>query len=93
MIQNKEIEELIKKLLKDNNKKKFLENLKNSKENKNLFYYFEDLVKQVPLALGYFYEIGKGTEKDIQKAIYWYEKAVEFGNSNANEKLKELKMI
>ena len=41
--------------------------------------------------LGYCYEIGKGTRKNIQKAIYWYEKATEFGNTKATDSLKNLK--
>ncbi len=33
--------------------------------------------------LGYLYEDGKGTEKNLEKAIYWYNKAAENGNKLA----------
>ena len=34
------------------------------------------------------YETGKGIEKNIEQAIYWYKKSAEHGDKNA---LKELK--
>lgn len=33
--------------------------------------------------LGYFYNFGKGVEQDYQKALYYYKKAADLGNSNA----------
>jgi len=42
--------------------------------------------------LAYAYENGYGGfQKDIQKAIYWYEKAAKQGDSWSKERLKELK--
>src|ERR1043165_8604559 len=37
--------------------------------------------------LGYLYEKGEGTEKDLEKAFYWYQKAAENGNLNAKYNL------
>src|SRR6266542_3857985 len=36
--------------------------------------------KLIDIFQGYLYEKGKGTEKDLEKAIYWYNKAAENGN-------------
>ena len=41
--------------------------------------------------LGYLYEMGWGTEQDKKKAMMWYRKAMELGDSNAEELLKRCK--
>ena len=33
--------------------------------------------------LGYLYQMGKGTEKDLKRAIKWYEKAADQGEAMA----------
>ena len=92
--ENKQIVEEIQRLFKERNHEKFIENLKNMDENKELFNYLEKLAKkgdpQAQFALGYCYEIGKGVEKNIQKAILWYRKVAEQGNNQAEERLKIL---
>ncbi len=37
--------------------------------------------------LGFLYEKGKGTEKDLEMAFYWYRKAAESGYSVAQNNL------
>lgn len=41
--------------------------------------------------LGYLYEMGWGTESDKKKAMEWYRKAMELGDSDAEELLKRCK--
>ena len=40
--------------------------------------------------LAYYYEKGKGVEKDSEKAVEWYTKAAEQGDQEAKEKLLSL---
>lgn len=61
------------------------------------FKYFEKAsLRNDPLAqnnLGWMYEYGEGTEKNIEKAEYWYRIASENGFSLATENLKRLQSI
>lgn len=41
--------------------------------------------------LGEMYEEGRGTAKDIDKALAWYRKAAEQGNLAARSKIEQLK--
>ncbi|KAE8265950.1 hypothetical protein A4X09_0g6396 [Tilletia walkeri] len=41
-------------------------------------------------ALGYYYEVGVGTEKNLDSAKKWYRKAATHGNSDAQERLDDL---
>jgi TPR repeat protein len=41
--------------------------------------------------LAFIYENEEGIGKNINKAIYWYEKSAEQGNQNAQNRLKKLK--
>ena len=43
--------------------------------------------------LGKFYEIGKGVEKNLNKAYEYYSKAAELGNVRAKERKNELELI
>ena len=36
------------------------------------------------------YKKGKGTDKSIKQAIYWYKKSAEQGNQDAQNKLEKL---
>jgi TPR repeat protein len=40
--------------------------------------------------LGEFYERGKGVEKDLEQAIYWYTLSAEQGYEKAKKALKRL---
>jgi TPR repeat protein len=40
--------------------------------------------------LGVCYEQGLGVEPDMKRAMFWYNKAAEFGNPAAEEKLQAL---
>ena len=46
---------------------------------------------QAQYMLAYFYEIGKGTPKNLAKAKEWYKKSAEQGNPDATTALNELK--
>lgn len=41
------------------------------------------------MRIGTFYNYGLGVEHDINKAIYWYKKAIELGNRKAQQKVDE----
>ncbi|PKK62576.1 hypothetical protein RhiirC2_759407, partial [Rhizophagus irregularis] len=43
--------------------------------------------------LGLMYKNGEGTNKDINEAIFWYNKSFEGGNKNAQKTLDKLKKI
>ena len=43
--------------------------------------------------LAYMYENGEGIEKDIDQAIYWYKKAAEQGDKEAQKELKKILRI
>jgi len=50
-----------------------------------------DEVAQYNLAIKY--EYGDGIEKDVDKAIYWYEQSAKQGYQSAQNKLKKLKRL
>ncbi|PVU95067.1 hypothetical protein BB560_005890 [Smittium megazygosporum] len=41
--------------------------------------------------MGYYYDIGIGVERDLQKAIEWYEKAAASGSAEAKERLQKVR--
>ena len=41
--------------------------------------------------LALIYESGNGIEKNIDKAIYWYEKSAKQGHQNSQKQLEKLK--
>jgi len=85
------LEKEIAKLFKGREQERFIEKLKGNDENKELFNYVEKFAKegniQAEFALGCCYEIGKGVEKNIQQAIYWYRIAATKGHEQAKERL------
>ena len=44
---------------------------------------------ELALRIGTFYQYGLGIERDIEKALLWYKKAVELGNIKAQQKIEE----
>ncbi len=44
---------------------------------------------ELALRIGTFYQYGLGIERDIEKALLWYKKAVELGNIKAQQKIDE----
>jgi uncharacterized protein len=47
---------------------------------------------ELALRIGTFYQYGLGIERDIEKALLWYKKAVELGNIKAQQKIEETNM-
>ncbi|PKC70958.1 hypothetical protein RhiirA1_413699 [Rhizophagus irregularis] len=43
--------------------------------------------------LGFMYRSGEGTNKDINKAIYWYKESAEKGNQDAQKSLEKLSKL
>ncbi|GBB92328.1 hypothetical protein RclHR1_00020031 [Rhizophagus clarus] len=46
--------------------------------------------RDAQISLAFLYEQGEGTEKSIEQAIYWYEKAANNESHEAKEKLDGL---
>ncbi len=43
--------------------------------------------------LGSIYRSGEGVEKDLEKALYWYEKAAKQGDIEAQEIITQIKQL
>ena len=71
---------------------RYYENVK--KDSKQAFDYYLKAAKMgEPIAqtnVAWRYEKGKGVEKDISKAKYWYEKAAEQGDTDSKHRLEKL---